>query len=162
MLNPSNELLERAMRYATARSIVLKHALGYGKDGLVYATSSGSAVKVFGAQATYLSERNCYLRLAEHEVMEVVGHRVPQLLAWNNELLIVEMTIVHPPYLLDFAGAHLDRPVEFSAEVLEQWEADRLEEFGPRWGRVRMIMEVMAEQYGIYLTDVHPRNIAFA
>ena len=55
----------------------------------------------------------------------------------------------------------LDHAPDFPPEVLEQWEQDRAEEFGPHWFRVRMIMELVQSRYGIFLTDVHLRNITF-
>jgi len=161
MSNPSDDLTKRAQRYANARHLVLEDTLGYGKDGLVFRTNRGSALKVFGTDSPYKSERNCYFRLAELQVEEILGHNLPQMLAWSDQLLVIEMTTVTPPYLLDFASARLDWTTEFPPEVLEQWEQDRQEEFGPRWPHVRMIMEFMRDQYGIYLMDVHPRNITF-
>jgi hypothetical protein len=161
MVDPSSDLLTRATFYATTRGCALEHGLGYGKDGSVFSTTVGSAIKVFHRRGPYEAERDCYQRLAEMEVVGVLGHRVPQLKDFNDSLLSIEMTLVQPPYILDFAGARLDFPPEFPAEVLEQWEQDRAEEFGPRWPRVRLIIDLMADRYGIYLTDIHPRNIAF-
>jgi len=34
----------------------------------------------------------------------ILGFHVPQLLGADDELMAIEMTIVSPPYLLDFAG----------------------------------------------------------
>ncbi len=162
MADPSNELSARLTRYVTARKLQLKHSLGFGKDGTVFSTTTGTAVKVFQSREPYTSERDCYIRLAEHGVVEVLGHQVPEMIAWSDLLLVIEMSMVSPPYILDFASARLDHAPDFPPEVLEQWEMDRLEEFGANWSRVRLIIEFMREQYDIHLTDVHPRNITFA
>ena len=56
----------------------------------------------------------------------------------HSELLIVEMTVVARPLVLDFAGAYLDQVPEFPAGVLEDWEAAKQEQFGPvgsSWSR---------------------------
>jgi hypothetical protein len=71
------------------------------------------------------------------------------------------MTIVERPFLLDFASAHLDEPPEFTRDVLEQWELAKQEEFGSHWPRVVTLLEILKQEYGIYLLDVHPGNIAF-
>ncbi len=34
-------------------------------------------------------------------------------------------------------------------------------DFGGNWPHVRMIIALM-EDFGLYLTDIHPRNITFA
>jgi hypothetical protein len=137
----------------------LEHTLGYGKDGAVY-SNRATAVKCFGSPESYRRERDCYQRLRENNVEEVIGHHV-QLIAWDDELLVIEMSIVRAPFLLDFAGARLDETPDFPDEVPEQWEHDRSREFGKNWSRVQLIISVMREQYGIYLLDIHPRNIAF-
>ncbi|HBJ82672.1 MAG TPA: hypothetical protein DDZ88_02115 [Verrucomicrobiales bacterium] len=70
------------------------------------------------------------------------------------------MTIVRPPYLLDFAGAILDEPFDFNEETWESWEMDRMEKFEDRWPEVRKVMSEL-EWFGIYLSDMHLGNIAF-
>ncbi len=54
-----------------------------------------------------------YLRLRELQVESIRGHAVPQLLHFDDEFLAIEMTIVSPPFCLDFGGAYLDRPPDF-------------------------------------------------
>jgi hypothetical protein len=161
MSNPSDSQRHRVIQYANARQLILEDSLGYGKDGIVFSSNRGVAVKVYSSQSAFEAERDCYFRLAEHQVIEVLGHNVPQMIAWSNSLLVIEMTIVKPPYILDFASARLDATPDFSPEVMEQWEHDRFEEFGNNWGHVQVIMQIMRETYGIYLLDVHPRNITF-
>ena len=45
---------------------------------------------------------------------------------------VIEMTVVTPPFLLDFAGAYLDWPPEFSSEATEYWLHEKQEQFGTR------------------------------
>ncbi|MBE7494773.1 MAG: hypothetical protein HS117_07495 [Verrucomicrobiaceae bacterium] len=60
------------------------------------------------------------------------GFAVPAYLHHDDGHLAVEMTIVRPPYLLDFAGALLDEPFDFHEETWEAWEMDRMEKFEDR------------------------------
>ena len=161
MANPFTDPLHRASDYATQRGILLKQSLGYGKDGSVFATDAATAVKVFRSTTCFDSELACYLRLRELDVRQVIGHAVPRLVSFDDHLLAIEMTIVQPPYILDFASSRLDFPPDFSDEILAQWESDRREEFGPHWPHVRLLVHLFAENFGIYLLDVHPRNITF-
>ena len=70
------------------------------------------------------------------------------------------MTIVVRPFVLDFAGAYLDIPPEFSDEVWAEWEAEKQEQFGARWPTVQAVLAAF-EELDIHLLDVTPNNIAF-
>lgn len=59
---------------------------------------------------------------------------------------------------LDFAGATLDTPMEFSEDVWADWRATRQEQFGQDWPTVTLILNELAH-YGIHLLDVSPSNI---
>jgi hypothetical protein len=86
---------------------------------------------------------------------------VPQLIAFDDELLVIEMTVVQPPFMLDFAGAYLADAPDFSDEVLEQWREEKVEQFGDRWPEVESAVEWLRAHLGIQLMDIHPWNIAF-
>ena len=85
---------------------------------------------------------------------------MPQLLRFDDELHVLEMTIVKRPFILDFAGAYLDRRPEFPPEVWAQWEEEKKEQFQDHWP---MVERILAEFEGmkIYLLDVSPANISF-
>jgi serine/threonine protein kinase len=158
-------LCQRALAYADRRQMQLGRQLGFGTHGAVYAAQGKlkplrSAIKIYKEQDPFDRERKVYERLAEHEVTEIEGFHVPQLLGVDSELLIVEMTVVARPFVLDFAGAYLDRVPEFPAGVMEDWEADKREQFGPRWVIVESILQIL-RSYGVHLLDIHPNNIAF-
>ena len=70
------------------------------------------------------------------------------------------MGIVSPPFVLDFAGAYLDQAPDFPDEIMEDWRAEKKEQFGDRWGVVQDIMREF-RKLGIYLADVKPGNIMF-
>lgn len=159
-------MLARAERYAAQRGLDLdRPPLGAGLHGIVLAAvcqpaEGDSALKVFQRESAYTRERDVYRRLQQNGIVQIEGHHVPQLIAADDELLVVEMSIVTPPYLLDFAGAYLDRPPDFSPEVLADWRAEKEDQFGPHWPHVQRILWSL-ERLGIFLADIHPSNIAF-
>jgi hypothetical protein len=85
---------------------------------------------------------------------------VPQLLGSADDLRVIEITIVQRPFVLDFAGARLDRRPEFTPEIWSDWEVEKREQFEGRWTTVEKILSAF-EEYGVYLLDVSPNNIAF-
>jgi hypothetical protein len=56
--------------------------------------------------------------LKEQYVVQIHGLHVPQLLDFDDESLMIGMTIVSRPYLFDFAGTYLDEPPDFPDYVL--------------------------------------------
>lgn len=119
-----------------------------------------SAVKVHHVHDTFVKEREAYSRLGRARVHQIQGLYVPQMLDCDDRLLVIEMSIVSKPYLLDFAGVSLDRRMDFSEDLWREWETEKREQFGRRWPIVQKVRDEL-EGYGIYLTDVSPSNIAW-
>jgi hypothetical protein len=161
MFDPALSLEDRIQRYASHTGNQLVASLGFGHDGQVYATYTHIAVKFFGNRDVFRRELQCYQRLKEYGVDEVLGHAIPRLLGWDEELLALEMSIVSRPYLLDFASASLDWTPDFSPEVMEEWSRRKALEFGVYWPKVQLILAILADRYGVHLTDIHRGNIAF-
>ena len=88
------------------------------------------------------------------------GFQVPELLDYDDTLQVIEMTIVAQPFVLDFAGAYLDKLPDYPEEVWEEWRSEKREQFESRWGEVQAIIGAF-RRYGIFLVDVNPGNIAF-
>ena len=158
-------LLQKAEAYAVRHRLQLADRLGLGMHGIVFVAESKervfkSAVKIFQNEEPYQKERNAYVRLKEHGVENIRGFHVPQLLSFDDDLLVVEVTIVTRPYLLDFAGAFLDRPPEFPEEVLTDWHEQKVEQFGERWAIVELVLAEL-RSHGIFFTDVNPDNVRF-
>lgn len=151
---------ERLASYCTAQSLALSRRLGFGKDGTVWFTSRNTAVKVFERDFAYSREREVYRRLANLGIDGVAGHTVPELLRSDDILGIIEMSIVEPPFVLDFASAQLDHPFDFPDDVLSEWFAEKREQFGADWSKAVVVLRAL-ERMGIYMTDVHPGNIKF-
>lgn len=156
-----SQLQLRAERYAHQYDLRLDALLGSGKDGTVWKTNARSALKVFVDKSPYRRELAVYRRLREREVSTLCGHAVPELLESSDSCLAFEMSIVRPPYVLDFASAGLDgEAVEFPPEVLADHHEQLREWFGERLPKVAAIMAAL-KGLGIHMTDIHPRNIAF-
>ena len=157
MLESSN-IVERAEAYALQRGIKLQFLLGAGYDGTVFATDRPSAIKVLHWRPQYETERDVYVRLRQHQVQLVAGCHVPRLIEFDDPLWIVEMAIVSPPYVLDFAGVYLDRRPDFPPDVRRQWEREKRAQFGSDWKHVPRVVFAF-ERLGISLADLSPRNI---
>jgi len=158
---PSEDIEERASIYAARHLIRIRRQLGFGKDGTVFLTDMATAVKVHARKEPYERELACYRHFERHGVIDVCGFHVPQLVSFDDELLVIEMTVVEPPFMLDFAGAHFGDAPDFSAEVMEQWRQEKIEQFGARWPEVEYAVEWLRARLGIQLLDIHPWNIAF-
>lgn len=144
---------------------VLMRSLGTGTQGTVFTAKSPRhlslyAVKFHLRQVAFGREVGVYLRLQDLGVSEVCGHRVPQLLAYDDELLVIEMSTVSPPFCLDFGGAYLDQPPDYTPEVWRDWREEKSEDFEDNWP---VVEEILAEfrMMGIHIADVNPGNIRF-
>ncbi len=156
-----DDIVRRAREFAQRHALAIHSRLGFGKDGSVWETDQDSAVKAFRSSIPYRRELAAYDRLLEREIVQVAGCAVPVLLRSDDVLMVIEMTIVTPPFVLDFASAYLDGDApQFSEEVLAEWLADKQEEFGELWPRAASVLHAM-RKLGIHLTDVHPANFNF-
>ena len=158
-------LIPNARRYAARHQLELAETLGSGKDGIILvakhkANPADSAIKILRFDDAYLRERQAYQRLGKIAITTVLGFNVPQLLGFDDELRVLEMTIVKRPFLLDFAAAYLDARPEFSQDIWTEWEAEKREQFEGRWPVVQKVLAAF-EEIGIHLLDVSPSNIVF-
>jgi hypothetical protein len=151
---------DRLSRFAAKIGKTLTEQLGWGGEGLVYATDTKTAIKSYRHAGLYENERNVYFRLRERDITFVLQFSVPRLVGHDDELLTVEMSIVSPPFILDFAGAYLDKEPPFDREQMEEWAADKSDLFGRRWPEVRRAYYSF-QSFGIYLNDLKPGNVSF-
>ena len=161
----NENLMPNARAYAAERQLKIAGTLGSGKDGVVVVGNCQSApakvaLKAHRFAELYLREKAVYHRLKAKRINSVLGFNVPEFLGFDDRLRILEMTIVRRPFVLDFAGAHLDARPRFPEEVWADWEAEKREQFEGRWGEVRRVLDAF-EELGVYLLDVSPGNIAF-
>lgn len=108
----TSPLQHRARQYASRqqREVRFDRRLGFGNDGSVWETDQRTAVKAFERESNYIRERDCYQRLRHLGVEEVGDFEIPRLIGFDDDLWVIEMGIVFPPFLLDFGKAYLDRP----------------------------------------------------
>ena len=158
-------LRQRAETYATRKNLALDASLGTGIQGSVWSTifksrSGHSAIKVHDAEHTYRRERDIYLRLREYNVDYVRDCSVPRLLDHDDQLLILEMTIVKRPFCLDFGGAYLDYAPAYPDDILADEDLKQRELFEDDYAEMKAVLHEL-EKFDIYMLDVHPGNISF-
>src|SRR6266496_2779392 len=115
-------LVQNAQAFASQHELQLAERLGFGIHGIISVAEDKSkagktALKVHRSVEPYLREREVYQRLRDTGVSEILGFNVPQLIRFDDELRIIEMSIVTRPFILDFAGAWLDTPPDFPDET---------------------------------------------
>ena len=126
-------------------------------------TRERHAVKFFTRSDAYVRELQAYLLIQSAGIGEILGHQVPELIRHDDELQAIEMSVVQPPFLLDFAGAYPeDEAPDFPPEVWEEWRADKAEQFGDRWPDAERVIDEFRKRVGLVLLDVNPGNIKFA
>jgi hypothetical protein len=159
-------IVKNALTYAAQHQLELAERLGFGVHGTIFVAENKSksgktAVKAHRELEPYLRERAVYERLQRAGVTELAGFNVPQLVAADDGLRVIEMSIVMRPFVLDFAGAYLDARPDFPADVWADWEAGKREQFETRWPAVKAVLAAL-EELNIYMVDVSPSNVAFA
>jgi hypothetical protein len=158
-------LIQNARAYALRHQLHLAERLGFGIHGIIFVVEHNSnigktAVKAHRSVEPYLREREAYERLKDAGVSEILGFNVPQLIHIDDELRVIEMSIVARPFVLDFAGAYLDIPPDFIEEKWAEWEAEKRDQFEARWTEVQLVLAAL-EALDIHMVDVSPSNIAF-
>ena len=146
------------------KELTLANRLGFGVHGSVFAAknqSDGRRTASRPSSATFLSSRPQCLLAAKGTRGNLHSWRSRSgITGYDDELWVIEMTIVSRPFVLDFAGAYLDQPPDYSEEVLADWLAEKKEQFGSRWPEVQAIIRAL-ENYDIYMADVNPGNVSF-
>ncbi len=125
---------------------------------MVLMTETPTAIKSFIYEKLYRQERDVYLRFREKGFVKANDFHVPRLIEFDDELTVIEMTVVTPPYIVDFAGARLDSRADFPEDVMEEWLRAKKEEFEDDWPTVKRALWKF-ESIGVYLNDVAPRNV---
>lgn len=139
---------------------IKQEKLGSGTDGIVYSTTDGSVIKVHLSESRFHNELRAYLRLQEHGVEQMLGFSVPQLRRHDSKLLIVEISHVNVPFLIDFGKSALDQ-ADFPPEAWAWWR-DRVEAvFGSHADVALAVFEELRRRYGVYHFDLNPYNLRF-
>jgi hypothetical protein len=123
----NESLLAQARLYASCHQLEIGAPLGSGKDGIVMAAKRNAkpaevAIKVHRFDELYQREKEAYGRLKTCGISKVRRFHVPQFIASDDILRVIQMTIVARPFVLDFAAAYLDKRPDFSEEIWADWE----------------------------------------
>jgi len=158
------ELIQNAESYAWQHGFEILGTLGDGTQGMVWRVRDKGklhqrALKIHTSSMPYHTEVEVYERL--RSIPKLEGFNVPVILWHDDRWRAIEMGIVEPPYILDFAQACLDLPPDFSTEVWDDTLRKWRKAYGDDWPRVQRLLRAL-EGLGIYYLDVHRRNIALA
>jgi hypothetical protein len=148
--------------YMERHGISVTGTLGAGKDGYVWRTSRDTALKIHGQFESYRAERNAYIRFRDLDIDEIGGLAVPSLRAFDDELFAIEMGIVAPPFIVDFASAFLDTPPDFIEDEGHALHDMIRARFDERADEVIGLYEDLVASAAVYLSDFHRHNIKFA
>lgn len=158
-------MARRAETYVQSRKLSLdcQYPLGAGIDGCVWRTSRPSAIKLCEREKSFRDEVESYRRLQDQNVRRILEFAVPRLIDWDEPLMAIEISIVSPPFLLDFGKVYLDGPPPYwnDSEIMADWHARGKEDFDDRWGQVLSLIGIL-QKYGIWYIDPKPGNIMFA
>jgi ABC-type transporter Mla MlaB component len=160
MSNLREQLLVVATSYAANRGRSLLRFLGDGNDGAVWESDQQTAIKALERRDSYLRERDAYLRLQDLGIVDIQGFAVLCLIDFDDTKQIVEMTVVFPPCILDFAKAYVDYPPDFSEDVLRDWQEVTAELLIADLAQVESLLDEL-RCLGIFYFDVKPGNIRF-
>ena len=153
--------LRRLTTFSAKLQLSIVDTVGGGKDGSVFKTSRHTALKLFDNDTIYRKELAAYRVLREKRVQLVNQFKIPWLMSWHNGIRAIEMTLVRPPFIVDFASAILDEDWR-DDDQLEQQLRERVEElFDERALDVFSALERLATLHGVHLLDAHPANIKF-
>jgi hypothetical protein len=136
--------------------------LGHGSDGAVWVSSKKSAVKVVDRPDSYLNEVESYRRLQRAGITQIQDFNVPLLEGYSDQLMVIEMSIVRPPFLLDFGKVYIDVPPRdwYDPRYQQNLHAGGIDLFGKRWKIVCKAMATL-RGHGIYNPDPRPANCCF-
>ena len=110
--------------------------LGDGKDRNVLKTLDRHAVKFLYRQDVFDREVWAYEILRDLHLEEIDGFQIPRMIRHDDGLRAIEMTIVQPPFIIDFASAYTEEEYEqfeFTEDVLGERENHWSEVFGDKW-----------------------------
>jgi hypothetical protein len=158
----TDTLINNALAYCehNGRQLIRKPVLGYGTDGTVWQTKEGTAVKAFELRKNYVNAVRSYRRLSERKLSEICGLSVPFFEGCDGTHMCIEMSIVQPPYLLDFGKVYIDRPPPYARGPMPGWHAQLREDFGENIQEVYRVISYL-KSIGIYYVDPKPANIDF-
>jgi hypothetical protein len=147
---------EVAQRFFRTRSALKR--LGGGVSGFVFLSPDlRTAAKVHHGEEGYTTELYVYKQLARLGIRSIRGLTIPRMRGYSTALRIIQMDVVRPPFLLDFAGVLLNPP-DFSDDVQEDWHRRIAERFGPNASVAYEVYDALAK-HELYYVDFRVSNL---
>lgn len=147
--------------YCVNTDTTVTKQLGFGTQGVVFLTKRDTAIKIHALSAGYIRERDIYMRLRDCGVERILGMKIPRLRGWNDDLFVIEMSVVSIPCIIDFGGAYLDTMPDHMVRD-DIWLEEKSEEFGDNWKNAQSVIRELEHRANIWLADVNTGNIKFA
>jgi hypothetical protein len=160
MAEVPDDLWRRCEEYCRnhARHLQSDEPTWWGWEAFLWLTTEDSVLKVHRNSKEFLQELAVYQRLATRGGKPLQGFQIPLLLDYDENRLVLELSFVRPPYVLDFGRATLDgAPADFDPESPE-WIAEKQQSYGSRWPEIVRLLDAL-RHLGIHYVDVHRRNI---
>lgn len=158
MLEIPSEITDRLKDYCNDRGVAADKLIGYGVDGFVWRTEQNSVLKVHRHSREFERECAAYQRLKEHGIRRLRGFAIPVLLDYDTGLLVLELSFVFPPFVLDFGAASVDGPMEGVDVDSDEFREDVRRRYLHHADDVLLLIDAL-RLYGVYLSDIHPGNI---
>jgi hypothetical protein len=154
------EIWQRCLAYCQQAGFTVEELRGYGVDGYVWQATNDHILKVFRPErdAEFNQELAVYERLQDRETHRLQGFNIPHLLNYRSDLLVLELSYVQPPFVLDFANATLGAPPAGFDPESPDWIREKRALYGPRWPDVVRLLDAL-RHIGIHYPDVHLGNI---
>ena len=126
--------------------------LGFGVSGVVFLSPGGTtAIKIHQRLRSFQVELQAYEIITKHGLFDICGLSIPRLLHYDTKMRIIEMTVVEPPYLLDFAGVTFE-PIDFSTDTQREIGLKIERQFGTN-AHFAYLVQHELEKYGIYYLE---------
>jgi len=161
-MSDESELFSKAETYAKGigHRLLSKDSLGRGTDGSVWRSTRPSAIKAVKDRKIFQDELECYRRFQAANMRKLCGFAIPWLFGADESLQVLEISIVQPPYLLDFGKVYFHEPTGvYDQRQLAAAEADAKRLYGSQWPDVSHVLYVLRERFGIWYIDPKPNNI---
>jgi len=158
MLEIPSKITDRLEDYCKDHGVAADQIIGYGVDGFVWRTQQNSVLKVHRHPREFEWECAAYQRLKEHGIRRLRGFAIPTLLDYDRDLLVLELSFVSPPFVLDFGAASVNRPVEGVDSESDEFRDNVRRRYLHHADEVLLVIDAL-RLYGIYLSDIHPGNI---
>lgn len=84
------------------------------------------------------------------------------MLGADARLMVIEMTVVRPPCVIDFGNSRLDVKPDYTQEQWDYWFEKLADDFGEvNWPEAEAVYYELKNKWGIYHLDLSTNNVRF-